>query len=131
MLNNCPTLQVLSDTNYIEINASDAKELGLNDGQEVMVETPSNKAKGVLKVRQGVARGSLGISFGYGKWEYGSKDTTIDGKVVTGESLRATGIASNPLALIDNSVKGKYGLSEVITGTHNRNGIRAKIVPLS
>ena len=131
MLNNCPTMQALSNTNYIEINALDAKDLGLSDEQEVMVETASNKAKGVLKVKEGVARGSLGISFGYGKWEYGSKDTTIDGKVVKGESIRATGIASNPLALIDKSVDGKYGLSEVISGTHNRNGIRAKIVPLS
>lgn len=131
MLNNCPTLQVLSDTNYIEINELDAKELGLSDGQEVMLETASNKAKGTLKVRQGVSRGSLGVSFGYGKWEYGGKDTTIDGKVVKGEGIRTTGIASNPLAAIDGSVNGKYGLSEVTSGTHNRNGIRAKIVPLS
>ncbi len=131
MLNNCPTLQVLSDKNYIEINALDAKDFGLKDGQEVTVETPTNKATGVLKVKQGVSRGTLGISFGYGKWEYGSKDTTIDGKVIKGEEIRSVGTATNPLALADKSVEGKYGLSDVVSGTHNRSGIKAKIVPLS
>lgn len=130
MLNNCPTLQVLSDRNYIEINALDAKELGLTDGQEVRIESPTNEAEGVLKIKEGVSRGTIGISFGYGKWEYGSKDTTIDGKVVEGENIRSLGIATNPLSMADKSVGEKYGLSDVVSGTHNRSGIRAKIVKL-
>lgn len=131
MLSNCPTLQVLAETNYVEINEGDAAEMGFEDGQEVMVETPTNKAKGILKVRKGVARGSLGISFGYGKWEYGSRDIEIDGKAVEGERVRGAGIASNPLALVDTSVQGVFGLSEVTSGSHNRNGIPAKILPLT
>jgi tetrathionate reductase subunit A len=130
MLNNCPTLQVLSDKNYIEINVLDANELGLKDGQKVRIESPTNEAEGVLKIKEGVSRGTLGISFGYGKWEYGSKDATIDGKVVEGEAIRSAGTATNPLSMADKSVGEKYGLSDVVSGTHNRSGIRAKIVQI-
>jgi tetrathionate reductase subunit A len=130
MLNNCPTLQVLSDKNYIEINVLDANELGLKDGQKVRIESPTNETEGVLKIKEGVSRGTLGISFGYGKWEYGSKDATIDGKVVEGEGIRSVGTATNPLSMVDKSVGEKYGLSDVVSGTHNRSGIRAKIVQI-
>jgi tetrathionate reductase subunit A len=131
MLSNSPTLQTLSNTNYIEINIDDAEAYGLKDGQQVTLKTPTNQANGILKARKGVARGTLGISFGYGKWEYGSKDVIIDGKLIAGDKNRSTGIALNPLALDDPSVGNIYSLSEVSSGTHNRNGVRVKIIPLT
>lgn len=130
MLANCPTLQELGPTNFVEINAFDAKEQNLHDGQRVKVVSLANSAEATLRVRQGVARGTAGIHFGYGKWEYGSKGYQIDGKEIKGDEARSTGIASNPLGLVDKTAGVTMSLAESSTGTHCRNGIRVRIEPL-
>lgn len=130
MLSSCPTLQELGPTNYIEVNAADAKAYGLQDGQNVKVISPTNQATGILRVREGVARGTAAIHFGYGKWEYGGRTHFIGGKEVPGDSARRTGIASNPLGLADPSLPAPFGLTEVSSGTHGRNGIRVRIEPV-
>jgi len=129
MLSNCATLQDVGPTNYILMNSADAKAHRLRDGQKVKVVSPTNQAIGVLRVREGVARGTAAIHFGYGKWEYGARTQVIGGKQVNGDPGRATGIASNPLGLADPSLPAPFGLTEVSSGTHGRNGIRVKIVP--
>ncbi len=83
-----------------------------------------------MRVREGVARGTVSIHFGYGKWEYGGRTYVIGGKEVAGDSARRTGIASNPLGLADPSLPKPFGLTEVSTGTHGRNGIRVRIEPV-
>ncbi|SDF42211.1 molybdopterin dinucleotide binding domain-containing protein [Sporolituus thermophilus] len=129
MLSNCPTLQELGPTNYVEINSADAAKHGLKDGQKVKVISPTNQAVGILRVREGVARGTAAIHFGYGKWEYGGRTHVIGGKEVKGDPVRRTGIASNPLGLADPSLPKPFGLTEVSSGTHGRNGIRVRIEP--
>ena len=59
MLSNCPTLQDLAPTNYVVVNRADAESKGLHDGQKVKVVSPTNHALGVLRVREGVARGTV------------------------------------------------------------------------
>jgi tetrathionate reductase subunit A len=130
MMSNAPTLQNIGRTNFIEMNSLDAKEHGLTDGQEVVVESAANQTKGVLKVREGVAKGTIGVCFGYGKWEYGSKDIIIDGETVAGDPIRGEGTATNQLGLLDPTVDGIYGLSEATTGSPNRNSIRVKVKPV-
>ena len=130
MLSNCPTLQDVGPSNYIQINSADAKNHGLRDGQKVKVISPTNQAVGILRVREGISRGTAAIYFGYGKWQYGGSSQVIGGKQVKGDPARATGIASNPLGLADSSLPAPYGLTEVSSGTHGRNGIRVKIVPV-
>lgn len=70
------------------------------------------------------------MHFGYGKWQYGSKDATIDGKTVTGDLARAEGTATNQLALLDHTVEGIVGVAEMTTGSPHRNGLRLKVVPV-
>ena len=129
MMSNAPTLQNIARTNYIEINRLDAQEQGLQDGQEVYIESGIARAKGTLKVREGISRGTVGVHFGYGKWEYGSKDAEIDGQLVAGDSVRGEGTATNQLGLLDHTIEGLYGVSEMTTGSPHRNGIRVKVVP--
>lgn len=130
MMSNAPTLQNVGRTNFIEMNSLDAEEYGLADGQEVIIESAANQTKGILKVREGVSRGTLGVCFGYGKWEYGSKDMVIDGKTVAGDSIRGEGTSTNQLGLLDPTVDGVFGLSESTTGSPNRNSIRVKVKPV-
>jgi tetrathionate reductase subunit A len=129
MLSNCPALQDVGPTNYILINRAEASEHGLHEGQKVKVVSATNEALGILHVREGVARGTAVIHFGYGKWEYGGRPHTVGGKPFKGDSARASGIASNPLGLADASLPAPFGLTEVSSVTHGRNGIRVKIVP--
>lgn len=128
MMSNSPTLQNLARTNFIEMNRLDAEDHGFKDGQEVTIESSINSAKGKLKVREGIARGTLGVHFGFGKWQYGSKDAVIDGKNVPGDSVRGEGTATNQLGLLDHTVDGIVGLSEGTTGSPQRNSIRVKVV---
>jgi len=130
MMSNSPTLQNIGRKNYIEINSLDAKAQGLKDGQEVYIDSGFAKAKGTLKVREGVAQGTLGVHFGYGKWEYCSKDAEIDGKTVAGDPVRAEGTATNQLALLDHSIEGIVGVAEMTSGSPHRNGLRLKVVPV-
>lgn len=129
MLSNCPTLQDLAPSNYVEINKADAAAYGLKNGQKVKVISPTNSAVGILRIREGVARGTAAVHFGYGKWEYGGKTHSIGGKEVPGDSARRTGIATNPLGLADSSLPAPFGLTEVSSGTQGRNGIRVRIEP--
>lgn len=130
MMSNAPTLQNIGRTNFIEMNRLDAEDHGFKDGQEVTMESAANSARGTLKVREGIARGTLGVHFGFGKWEYGSKDVIIDGKTVAGDLVRGEGTATNQLGILDSTVDGIVGLSEGTTGSPNRNSIRVKISPV-
>ena len=130
MMSNSPTLQNIGRTNFVEINSIDANAFGLKDGQEVYVESAMNKAKGIVKVREGISKGTVGIHFGYGKWEYGSKDSIVDGKTLAGDSVRGEGTATNQLGLLDHTIEGLYGVSEMTTGSPQRNGIRVKVTPV-
>lgn len=130
MMSNSPTLQNIGRTNYIEMNSLDAKEFGFTDGQEVIIESAENQTKGILRVREGVARGTLGVCFGYGKWEYGSKDVIIDGETIPGDPVRGEGTATNQLGLLDPTVDGIVGLSESTSGSPNRNSIRVRVRPV-
>lgn len=129
MMSNSPTLQNLSPTNYIEINAEDAKQHGISDGQEIYIESAANKTNGIAKVRKGIAKGTLGVEFGYGKWEYGSRDAVIDGKTIEGDSDRGRGTATNQLGPLDPTVDGIVGVSEAVSGSPSRNSIRVRITP--
>lgn len=127
MLGNAPTLQNIQSTNYIEMNALDAEEYGLKDGEKVEISSIANSATGILKVREGISRGTLGVHFGFGKWEYGSKDMEVDGEIIKGDSIRGEGTATNQLGLMDDTVDGIFAISEPNSGSPGRNSIRLKI----
>lgn len=127
MLGNSKTLQNIQASNQIEINSLDAEELGLKDGQRVEIDSGQGKTEGILKVREGISRGTLGVHFGFGKWEYGSKDMEVDGEVIKGDSIRGEGTATNQLGIMDDTVDGIFGISEANSGSPIRNGLRLKI----
>ena len=123
MMVNSSILQSMSPTNYIEINPEDAAQSRLKDGDKVrLISATGSEATGLLRVRQGIARGVVAVTFGYGHWEYGSRSHRIGEKVVGGDSRRAQGVLLSGISLIDPTVKGIFGFSEMPTGGPGRNG---------
>lgn len=124
LLANSPLLRELGPTNFIELNTLDAQKYGFKDGDKVkIISATGSEATGTLQVRAGVARGTIGLDFGYGHWEYGSRDFIVDGKKIKGNKSIATGISQNSLSLIDPTItSGFYSHSEASTGAPNTSG---------
>lgn len=117
------SLRSLSKTNAIEINPADAAAQGLKDGQKVkLIAATGGEAVGLLKVRPGIARGTVAVAFGYGHWEYGARPYQVGGKKIGGDASRGTGVNLSAISLTDPKVKTVFGHSEMSTGTAGRNG---------
>lgn len=117
------SLKDLNKTNSIEINPEDAAKLGLKDSQKVkLIAATGGEAVGLLKVRQGIARGTVAVAFGYGHWEYGARPYKVGDKTVTGDPSRGTGVNLSAISLTDPKIQAVFGHSEMSTGTAGRNG---------
>lgn len=117
-------LRELNSTNYIEINTEDALRLDLKEGDKAkIISATGSEATGIVKVRQGIAVGNIGIAFGYGHWEYGARQYQVGDQKIAGNPASGTGILLNGICLIDPTVKaGVYGFAEMLTGNASRNG---------
>lgn len=130
MMVNSPSLMDLSKHNYIEINSEDGKDLGIETMDEIkVIPATGGEFTGYALVRPGIARSTIGIAFGYGHWEYGAKDFTVDGEKK--DKLENAEMGVHLTQLLDPQVKnGKFGISEASTGGPGRNGGAYKIEKL-
>lgn len=116
-------LRDLNKSNSIEINPLDAANLSLKNGDKVkLISATGGEAVGTLRVRQGIAQGTVAVAFGYGHWEYGSRGHQVGDKKIGGDPSIASGVLLSGISLIDPTVKGVFGLSEMSTGGPSRNG---------
>ncbi|RMG83309.1 MAG: molybdopterin oxidoreductase, partial [Bacteroidetes bacterium] len=122
-------LTSITPENKIIINAQTAKELGVEDGDEVKLVSATNKegiwdlkngtkipVKGKVEVRQGMRPGVVAVSWSYGHWAYGAQDVVIDGEVVKGEERRSRGLCPNSVMETDPVLKN-VTLEDVIGGS--------------
>lgn len=107
-------LTAIKPENNVVINASDAKRLGISDGNKVRVVSKSNpggywdlkhgnrkEMVGKAQIIEGMKPGVVGFCLGYGLWASGGKDIMIDGKKIKGDSRRSTGINCNAAMRLD------------------------------
>ena len=101
-------LKALLPENFLLMNASDAAERGLKDGDTVRVSSASNpngewdfgngkkrSIAGKLKVVEGIRPGVVSFPLGFGHWAYGSQDISIDGTTIAGDDRRYEGFHAN------------------------------------
>ena len=87
-------LQALYPENFIEISPTDAKRLGVSEGDKVKVVSASNEEGiwdlgngqkkpmiGHVRIRQGIRPGVVAFSLGHGHWAYGAQSVIIDGAI--------------------------------------------------
>lgn len=121
MLANSSIFRDLSKHNYIELNTEDAKSMGISTMDRVKV-MPATGGEfiGHALVRPGIAKGTIGIAYGYGHWEYGGNSYSIEGKTQIGSEAMGAGV--HLMNIIDPKVNGIFGICETSTGTPGRNG---------
>lgn len=127
LLVNSPSMRDLNKHNFIELNEEDAGKLGVKTMDKVrVVPATGGDFEGYVLSRPGIAKGTVGIAFGYGHWEYGAKDFEIDGKA--GNSTSNAGEGVHLMGLIDPTVKeGFFAFAESSTGGPARNSGAYKI----
>jgi anaerobic selenocysteine-containing dehydrogenase len=60
--------------NFIAVNTVTAKALGLKDGSMAVVETRVGRAKGKVKLTEGIRPDTIAVSYHYGQWSMGMPD---------------------------------------------------------
>lgn len=103
-----PWLSALMPSNGIMINPVDVKRLGLEDGHDVRVISATNPdgkwdlgagnskdMVGKLIATRRMRPGVVSFALGFGHWQTGASDITIDGHVIKGEKRRQAGIHAN------------------------------------
>jgi len=60
--------------NFIAVNTATAKALGLKDGAMAVVETRVGKARGKVKLTEGIRPDTIAVSYSYGQWSLGMPD---------------------------------------------------------
>ena len=70
-------------TNTIAVNTATGKSMGFKDGDDVVIETRVGKAKGKVKLTQGIRPDTVAVSYSYGQWslampDYAKKGTWIN-----------------------------------------------------
>lgn len=110
-------MQSIMPENTIVINSVTANKLGLNNGDKARIVSASNpkgewdlgngqtKAMiGTVEVVEGLRPGVVNVSWSFGHWAYGSRDFTIDGKVIKGEEIRGAGLCPNAAMAVDSKL---------------------------
>jgi len=125
--------------NFVLLNRADAASQGLRDGDEVFITSATLRegkfdlgngqeyaVKGKVRAIEGIAPGTVAVSWHYGHWAYGSNDVVVDGKTVTGDRRRGTGILPNPAMRLDPSVNAVC-LTDPIGGSASFYDTRVKL----
>jgi len=60
--------------NHIAVNTATGKALGLKDGAMAVIETRVGKAKGKVKLTEGIRPDTIAVSYHYGQWSLGMPD---------------------------------------------------------
>ena len=108
----------LQNQNYVVMHKSDVAKLGLRNGQKVRLVSASNpegraeindqrtiEVTAAIKAVEGMRPGTIGISWHYGHWAYGSSDVEVDGQVIRGDPRRSAGTCPNPVMAVDPILK--------------------------
>ncbi len=94
-----PWLMIVQPENFVEINASDAKRLGIGDHDAVRLvsATSPEGVVGKAKVTEGLRPGVIAVSHHFGHWELASRPYTVDGVAQGYDPSRGTGLTVNPI----------------------------------
>lgn len=125
---NLPWLMLLNPENFVELNSSDARSLGVETGDLVKIISASNSAGvvGKVKVIEGLRPGVVAVSHHYGHWEQGSRPYLADGKAADYDPTRGAGLQANPVMRLDNALKN-VSLQDKIGCSVSFNDTRVRI----
>jgi len=119
-------LLAIKPENEVIVHSSDAKRIGIKDGDQVRVLSATNTEGvwdlkggvkkpmvGKVKVTETIMPGVITFTLGHGHWATGAADVTIDDTIVKGDPRRATGIHANAAMWVDPHLKNTCMLDPV------------------
>ena len=71
-----------ANTNYVQVNAKTAANLGIRSGDTVTIETRVGRINGTAEVVQGVRPDTIAVSYHYGQWSRGYADLARKGTAI-------------------------------------------------
>ncbi|MBI4013194.1 MAG: molybdopterin-dependent oxidoreductase [Candidatus Rokubacteria bacterium] len=127
-----PWLMLIQPENFVEINAADARRLGIREGHAVRLVSPTSPAGAVgkAKVTEGLRPGVIAVSHHFGHWELGSRPHAVDRAAQDFDPGRAAGLTVNPIMRRD-QFKGRVlntSLQDKVGGSVSFYDTRVKLV---
>ena len=127
-----PWLMIIQPENFVEINAADAKRLGIRNGNKVRLvsATSPGGVVGKAKVTEGLRPGVIAVSHHFGHWELASRPSVVDGVPQGYDRSRGTGLTVNPIMRLD-QFKGKVlntSIQDKVGGSVSFYDSRVKLV---
>jgi len=126
--------------NFILINAATAKKMGFKEGDKarlVSQSSPDGKwhlpnrpavdMVGKIKAVEGMAPGTIAVSWSFGHWGYGAADVTIGKQAIKGDKRRRTGLCPNAAMKIDPVLKNSC-MTDPIGGSASFYETRVNLV---
>lgn len=120
-------LRMIKPINIVGINALDAKNMGIENGDIVDIEAPSGKHEAQIMVLDGVMPGVIAVEHGYGHRDMGARVHYIDGQPLYFNKHVGSGLNLNDLAIQDPSRNIPTPWIDWVAGSVVRQGIPAKI----
>ncbi len=119
-------LLAIRPENEVILHTSDARRIGIRDGDRVKVVSATNPEGvwdlkngtkkpmvGKVKVTETIMPGVITFTLGHGHWATGAADVEINGRLVKGDPRRATGVHANAAMWIDPYLKNTCMLDPV------------------
>ena len=120
-------LRSLRPTNAVALSATDARRLGLADGDTALLRTPAGSRKVAVAVREGVMPGVLAVEHGFGHRELGARAHRIGNQMQPVVDGLSAGFNLNDLGLADPTRTGASVWMDPVAGSAVRNGLPAAL----
>ncbi|MBW6485228.1 MAG: hypothetical protein K0B01_03640 [Syntrophobacterales bacterium] len=82
---------------------------------------------GKIKAVEGMAPGSIAVSWSFGHWGYGASDASVNGKTIKGDKRRTSGLCPNAAMKIDPVLKNSC-MTDPIGGSASFYETRVNLV---
>ena len=127
-----PWLMIIQPENFVEINATDGKRLGIGDGDKVRLISATSPAGvvGKAKLTEGLRPGVIAVSGHFGHWELASKPYVVDGVAQGADPSRGAGLSPNPIMRLD-QFKGRIlntSIQDKVGGSVSFSDSRVKLM---
>lgn len=119
-------IQEVRFTTYIDMNPKTANENSLKHGDMVNVSSSDGIVTGMLRYRNGVFPGCIGIEHGLGRDAEGAVEIKINDRTFEARVARKSGVNINKLGLLDKS-RELATISDFVVGSNARQAIPVSV----
>lgn len=122
-----PRLNSIKGDNPVYIHPEDAKQYGIETGDQMVIETPTKSLTATALLVDGIHRGTLGFEHGFGHTEMGERAHWIGDTKQPVKMKSHDGVNINDIGLIDPTREQKGVVLDWVVGAAVRHALPAKV----